>query len=127
MITRPADPQDAARMAEWSVHTPSNGFDPDTATYPHLFTFAIEDKDGPILYVPTHPVLVIESVACRPGITPKQYIQALLEAKRVTEQYAQQYQMREIYTSSGYAPMLRTLRRHGYEPIVGTALRKKIR
>ena len=113
-------------MAEWSVHTPSNGLDPDTASYPHLFTFTIEDEHGPILYVPTHPVLVIESVACRPGIEPRQYIEALLEAKRVTEQYAQQYHMREIHTSSGYRPMLKTLQRHGYEPIVGTALRKKL-
>jgi len=127
MFTRPAESSDAANYVEWSYDTKENGFNSSFADYPHLFTFAIEDEHGPILYVPTHPVLVIESVACRPGIEPRQYIEALLEAKRVTEDYARQYQLQEIHTSSGYTPMLKTLQRHGYEPVVGTALRKKIR
>lgn len=113
-------------MAEWSVYTPSNGYDPSTAKYPHLYTHVIEDEHGPLLYVPTHPVLVVESVACRPGITAKKYITALLEAKQATEEQARRNQIREIYTSSGYEPMIKTLSRHGYEPIVGTALRKKL-
>ena len=31
-----------------------------------------------------------------------------------------------LYTSSTYAPMIRTLTRYGYEPVTGTALRKKV-
>lgn len=125
MIIRPAEPEDSGRMVEWSVSTPSNGFDPDIASYPHLYTIAIEDEHGPLMYVPTHPVLVVESVACRPDITAKGYIKALLDAKAVTEGMALQNGIREIYTSSTFTPMYKTLRRHGYTPVSGS-LRKKL-
>jgi hypothetical protein len=124
-MIRLARPDDAANVAEWSVNTPSNNFDPSTAAYENLLTLAIEDGDGPVLYIPCHPALVIESAACRPGITPRQYIEGLLQAKAETERLARQFGMREIYTSSSYEPMRKTLQRHGYSRVDG-ALRKKI-
>lgn len=125
LTLRSASPNDARRVVEWIQSTPSNDFDPSIAEYPHLHTFVVEEDGSPLLYIPVHPVLCIESVAARPGITGRQYIEALLEAKRATESLAGQYGIREIYTSSGYEPMIKTLRRHGYEPVTG-ALRKKI-
>jgi hypothetical protein len=125
MRYRPAEPSDALNAAEWIQSTPSNNLDPAVAAYPLLYTFAVEDEHGPLLYVPTHPVLMIESVAVRPGTTPRQYIEGLLEAKSATAHQAQQLHIREIYTSSGYEPMAKTLRRHGYTPVTG-ALRKRV-
>lgn len=126
MSIRFAEPSDSAYMAEWSVTTPANAFDPQTAEYENLLTLVVEDERGPLLYVPFHPVLVIESAACRPGITPRQYIESLLAMKAETERIARQIGIREIHTSSGYRPMIKTLQRHGYQQIVGTALRKKL-
>jgi hypothetical protein len=125
-MIRPATPSDAEKYVEWSYSTPSNGFNSSFSRYPHLFTFAVDDERGPLLYAPTHPVYCIESVAVRPDITPKQYIEALLEVKAATENLARQNGIREIHTSSVYRPMVRTLCRHGYAPIVGTALRKVV-
>jgi hypothetical protein len=86
----------------------------------------VEKYGEPILYVPVHTVLSIESVARRPGITGREYIEALLEAKSATEHLARNCGIREIYTSSVYEPMQKTLQRHGYEPVAG-ALRKKVK
>jgi len=124
-MIRDAEPADGQNMADWILSTPHNSFDPAIATYPHLHTFAIEDEDGPLLYVPIHPVLVVESVAARPNITAKKYIMALTEAKSAIEDMARQSGIREIYTNSGYGPMIKALRRHGYEPVTG-ALRKRV-
>jgi hypothetical protein len=126
MSVRAAEPRDAQLCTEWSISTPHNGFDPSVATYPHLYTLVVEDDIGPLMYLPTHPVLVIESAAVRPGITSRQYIESLLKVKTATEKIARQYGLREIYTSSAYAPMAKTLRRHGYEPVAG-ALRKRVK
>lgn len=125
MRIREAEQADGERMAEWVQTTRQNRLDPAIATYERLYTFAVEDENGPLLYVPVHPVLAIESVAARPGIEPRQYIEGLLAAKKATEDLARQYGIREIYTSSTYAPMKKALQRHGYTPVTG-ALRKKI-
>lgn len=125
MKIRFAEPTDAKLCAEWSVSTKHNGFNREVAES-SVITWVIEDDNGPVLFVPAHPVLVIESAAARPDITPRQYIEALLEAKRETEATARQLSMREVHTSSAYQPMIRTLHRHGYVNIPGTALRKRI-
>jgi hypothetical protein len=123
---RLAKPDEATQFTEWSLSTRQNGLDPDIANYPNLRTLTIELDGEPAIYVPIHPVLVIESVAVRPGLTPRQYITSLLQAKSTIEQIARGYGIAEIHTSSTYQPMIRTLARHGYEPIIGTALRKKV-
>ena len=125
MNVRPANPTDADNMAEWVMSTPNNGFSSEIARDPNLYTFAIEDEDGPLIYVPVRPAIIIESVAVRPNITAKKYIRALKAAKTATEEMARQYDIREIYTSSGYPPMYKTLCRHGYIPVTG-ALRKRV-
>ena len=125
MDVRDAKPSDGQNMADWVLSTPHNSFDPSIATYPHLYTFAVEDEAGPVLYVPVHPVLMVESAAVRPNITAKKYITALKEVKTAVEDMARQYGIREVHTSSGYGPMIKALRRHGYEPVKG-ALRKRV-
>jgi hypothetical protein len=125
MRSRPAIPADASNMAEWVMSTPSNGFVSEIATDPNLYTLAIEGERGPVIYVPLRPAIIIESVAVRPNITAKEYITALLEAKSATEEIARQHGIREIYTSSSYPPMYKTLCRHGYVPVTG-ALRKRV-
>lgn len=121
---RPAEPSDVNQVVQWSLSTPSNGFNSRLSKYPLLQTFVVEQDGVPLIYVPWHPVMCIESVAVRPTITGEQYIAALLEAKAHTETIARELMFREIYTSSDYRPMVRTLRRHGYTDVPGTALRK---
>jgi GNAT superfamily N-acetyltransferase len=112
-------------MAEWVMSTPDNGFVSEIATDPNLYTFAIDDENGPLIYVPLRPAIVIESVAVRPNITARKYIKALLEAKAATEEMARQHGIQDIYTGSSYPPMHKTLCRHGYVPVTG-ALRKRV-
>lgn len=126
MAIRLASEQDAINYVKWSYDTRDNGFNSEFATYPNLRTFVIEQDGEPLLYLPTHPVLAVESVAVNPNITAKLFITALLEAKALTEQIARQYGFAEIHTSSTYRPMLKTLTRHGYGAIPGIALRKTI-
>src|SRR5947208_2865916 len=109
-----ATPADAEQFTQWLGSTPHNGLDPSIATYPSLQTLKISMGGEPVLYVPAHVGLIIESVAARPGITPRQYIESLLVAEQATEALARHYQLSEIHTSSNYRPMQRTLARHGY-------------
>jgi hypothetical protein len=126
MKIRTATEADVEALAEWAFSTPENGLDPAIASYPHLTVFVVEDENGPLLYTPTHPVLAIESNAVRPGITPRQYMTALLAMKDQTESFARQYNMRGIVTSSAFPPMTKTLRRHGYVTPPGTAFWKRV-
>ena len=123
-MIRFAEPQDAAQLAEWSASTPHNGLNTADASLCQL-TFVVEDT-APLIYVPCHLALVIGSVACRPEITGRQYIEALRQAKSATEDFARRNRLREIHTSSVYEPAVKTFCRHGYQPIAGTALRKRI-
>lgn len=126
MKIRTATADDVEALAEWAFSTPENGLDPAIAGYPHLTVFVVEDEEGPLLYTPTHPVLAIESNAVRPGITPRQYMTALLAMKDQTESFARQYNMRGIVSSSTHKPMIKTFLRHGYVTPPGTAFWKKL-
>jgi len=79
--TRLAKPEDVAQFTEWSRSTPRNGFDPTIAEYPTLRALTIEKDGEPLLYIPFHVALVTESAACQPGITAREYIEGLLQAK----------------------------------------------
>lgn len=117
---------DLETVSEWAFSTRNNGLDPKIATYPHLHVVAVELDGKTKMFLPMHTALVIQSACVAPDITPREYIEALLECKAYTEALARRNELPEIYTSSSHKPMIKTLSRHGYQPVVGTALLKKI-
>lgn len=112
---RLATTEDAPKFVEWTQTTADNMFDRDISGYPSLRTLAI-DKDGRTdLYVPFHPVLMVESLAHRPGIERKDNARALRKFQDTAEELAKGYGMAEIYWLCKDETLINFSERHGYE------------
>ena len=122
---RLAEEKDAPLCAEWLQSTPKNLLDPDIAKYRNLRTLAIEEEE-PVLFVPSHPVLLVESLAHKPGISPMQNARALRKAQDVLEAMARHYGMAEIYWQCADETLIKFAERHGYTVITTKFLKKKV-
>lgn len=125
-MIRDAEPKDGAQFVEWATKTPETGFDGRVLEYPLLQTFTVEDQDGPLIYVPWHPVMQLEGVAVRPGISGRQFIQAMDEAQPYLERVARGYRMSAMLASSTHLPTAKAYMRRGGKPVPGIALRREI-
>lgn len=125
-MIRPAEDKDAAQFVTWAMQTPHSGFDGSTLSYPLLQTFTVEDEAGPLIYVPWHPVMQLEGVAARPGISGKQFIKAMDEAQEYLERVARDYRMSAILVSSTHLPTAKAYMRRGGKRVPGIALRREL-
>lgn len=124
---RLAEEKDAPLASEWLVSTPSNLLDPDIASYPSLRTLAVDIKGEPALYVPFHPVLVVESLGHKPGITPRENAYALRKVQDALEVVATKYGIAEVWWNCSDPTLIELAKRHGYEVLTtAVTLRKKV-
>jgi hypothetical protein len=123
---RLAQPSEAEQFLAWMNNTPKNMFDPDIANYPSLRTMAVDVNDAPVLYVPFHPVLCVESLAHKPDIEPKENAYALRKVQNTLESLAKTYGMSEIFWMCQDESLIKFAERHGYSVIKSTVLRKKV-
>lgn len=123
---RQAEPKDGPKFVEFATNTADNLFDPDIVNYPSLQTLAV-DKDGEtISYVPFHPVIVVESLAHKPGITPRENAVGLRRAQDTIEEIAKKYGIAEIWWECADPRLIEFAQRHGYRAVTTTVLRKKV-
>ena len=123
---REATPADAEQFMEWFKNTPLNLSDPGIAQYPLLKTLAV-DKDGEtITYVPFHPVFVVESLAHKPDITPRENAVALRRAQDAIDALAKQHGVSEVWWQCSDESLIEFAQRHGYEVIKTAVLKKKV-
>lgn len=124
---RLATAEDAPQAAEWMLSTPLNLFDPEIANYPSLRTLAVDIDGSPELYVPFHPVLVVESLAHAPNVNHRRNAYALLQAQKSLDNIARSYGMSEIYWMCQDQSLINLAVRHGdYRPVNSQVLRKKV-
>ena len=124
---RLAGAEDAPKAAEWMLSTPLNMFDPAIAKYPSLRTLAVDINDEPALYVPFHPVLVVESLAHAADVNPRRNAYALLQVQKALDEIARTYGMSELYWMCQDESLINLAVRHGdYKPVKSTVLRKKV-
>lgn len=122
---RQAEAKDGPQFVEFATNTADNLFDPDIVTYPSLQTLAV-DKDGEtISYVPFHPVVVIESLAHKPGITPRENAVGLRRAQDTIEEIAKKYGIAEVWWECFDPSLIAFAERHGYKK-AGIVLKKKV-
>lgn len=124
---RLAEEKDVPQFLEWSANTPNNLFDPGIANYPNLRVFAADQNDKPVLYVPFHPVMVVESLAHKPDITTKENARALRKVQDELEALAKVYGIAEVWWQCSDQSLVAFAERHGYEVLKNAVtLRKKV-
>jgi hypothetical protein len=123
---RQAEPKDAQQFLEFVTSTPNNLFDPDTVNYPSLQTLAVEKDGETISYVPFHPVIVVESLAHKPGVTPREHVLGLLQVDAVLAEIAKKYGIAEVWYECADQRFVKFAKRHGYKAVKTTVLRKKV-
>ena len=126
VTVRLLEEKDIPQFCEWEVATENNGFDPSIAQYPSLRTLVSEIDGEPALYTPFHPVLVVESLGHRPGITPRHNAIAIYRADQVIEKIAQSYKMAEVWWMCSDESLIKAAQARGYEVVKTKVLRKKV-
>ena len=121
-----AEPAEATQFIEWMTSTNNNLFDPSIVKYPSLRTVVVEKDGEPQTYVPFHPVLVLESLAQRPGLTPRENAVGLRRLQDTIESTAKQYGMAEVWWMCADKDLIHFAQQHGYEVIKTAVLRKKV-
>lgn len=108
----------------WGART-INCFDPDVLSYPRSCMTKAEDGDGATLYIPIQPVLMFESIAPRPGISPKKEALSLLRIDELLEDVARDTGIMEQYFLCKDDRVADLCRGHGFTEMEGYRILKK--
>jgi hypothetical protein len=123
---RLANESDAPIASEFLSTTPDNLLDPGITTYPSLRVLAVDINGTPAVYVPFHPVLVVESLGHKPGISPRENAYALKKLNDALEETARVYGISEIMWMCADDSLIEIASHHGYEVVKTKVLRKKV-
>lgn len=126
VTVRLATEKDAEEFLKWESTTPKNLFDPAIAQYPSLRTLVSEIDGEPALYTPFHPVIVVESLGHRPGLSPRHNAIAIYRADQAIEQLARDYKMAEIWWMCADETLIKAAQARGYEVVQTKVLRKRV-
>jgi hypothetical protein len=120
--------QDARDFIEYVWHMRSlNMFDRDVLTYPKTVMLRAKSEDGNQLFIPMQSVLMFDSIAPKPGLSPRHEALALAKIGEVVDQAARDTGTRETYFFCKDDRVADLCARHGYEEIKGVRLlRKKV-
>lgn len=121
-----AQASDAAQASEWLLNTPDNLLDSAVISYPNLRTLKVEVDGEAVVYVPFHPVFCLESLGVKPGVSPRKLAYALRKAQDALEELAKAYGIKEVLWACKEPSTLAFAQRHGYSPLPGTSLHKKV-
>jgi len=123
---RIAGPEDAKQLGDWLCATKGNLFDPDILKAPTLTAVCSYSENGAVAYLPAQNVLVLESLAVKPGAAPIETGQAFRDLVKGMELIASQRQIREIMFMCEDENVIRVAEGHGFERIPYPLLRMKL-
>jgi hypothetical protein len=116
MNVRPAKPEEAKQVLQWSqANADKNGFDPMVLLYPTTDILAVENGNGPVLYMPVQLVGMLESVAPSPEASPEAVSHALLAAVRHIVGIGEKRGARELYFLASDPALAEQAERAGFE------------
>jgi hypothetical protein len=108
--SRLAEPRDAEDCARWTIE---GGNPASTAlTYPSTLTVAVDEDDEPVLYQTLHPVLMLEAMVLRPGISTLRAARGIKELYVSMKRLAESYGMKEMYLFTPYEAEQLMLEKH---------------
>lgn len=118
VTVRLAEEKDTEQFVAWEYATENNGFGSGIVKYPSLRTLVSEIDGEPALYMPFHPVIVVESLGHRPGISTRQNAIAIFRADQVVEEVARKYSMAEVWWLCSDPTLIKAAQARGYEVLI---------
>lgn len=119
--------KDAEKFVDFVLTTPKNLFDPGIAKYPSLRTLAVDINGEPSVFIPFHPVFMVESIAHKKDISPRENVYALSKFQNTLEELAKVYGIAEIYWLCADKSLIDIAQRYDYEVVQVPVLRKKLK
>lgn len=132
MSIRLAEPKDAENYSKWlKADLPISHADPNAALAAQAFTAVVEQEGEPILMQTAKPVLMLEAIAPKTGITPVESARAIREMFDGMKRVAKAHGFDEIYFSSDFPPFKKMVekkshKKHGIEKVNLTVYRVKV-
>ena len=102
-----------------------NCFDPDVLKYPRTIMATAEEQEAALLYIPVQPVLMFESIAPKPGISPRKEALALWKIGQMLEDVSKMTGFQEQYFLCKDDRVADICAEHGFTELVGYRLLKK--
>jgi hypothetical protein len=102
-----------------------NLFDKDVLTYPRTVMCRAGNEDDDLLFVPVQSVLMFDSLAPKPGLTPRQEAMCLWRVGEAVDEIAKQTGHREVYFFCSDDRVADICSRHGFKEIKGVRLMRK--
>jgi hypothetical protein len=127
VTVRPAEPEDSQNYMDWlAAASDRNMVDLDVYGYPACVTFTVQEGESPILMNSQHPVMMMEALAPKPGITPRQEAIALKKLFEAVKLIAQATGTREIWFACKDESLNKFVEHHGFEKITVPMYRIKV-
>jgi hypothetical protein len=124
---RPVEPRDADLFNDWVNRIKDlNLFDPAVMEYPGTNTLAVDINGEPALYFPFHPVIAGESLAPKPGLTPREEAVALKKLQEGLVNIAKGLGIREIYFVCKDESLGKFVEHYGYEHLPWNLYRLRV-
>lgn len=123
---RMARPEDVAEIGQWITKTPENLFDEAVLKYPTLRIVSAYNGEGNVAHLPAQQVLMLESLAVKPGSAPLENGQAFRDLVKAMELIASQLGIRELYFICKDKDVLGVAEHHGFERIEFPIVRMRL-
>lgn len=119
---------DIETFVSWFNSTPNNLHDPAITAYPTLrILCAYDDENGPASYLPTQKVVMLESLAVRPGLRPLEAAAAFRDLVKAAEITASAEGIKELYFPCSDEDVIKVAERHGFEVLPWKVLRMRLK
>jgi hypothetical protein len=127
VYVRFANQADAPQFSEWvTAAREINLFDPAVMDYPTTRTLVAHNGE-PLLYMPVQQVLMMESLAPKPGLTPIEEGLALREITKAVALLGSQASIRESYFLCKDERVVKFGAAHGYELLPWKTMRMRLK
>ena len=127
MTTRLARADDT-KFEEWLIHgSELSNPDPATVLYPSSLTGAVDMGEEPVLYQTCHPVLMLEALAIKPGLSTMNSARAINSMFEWFKKIARQYHMSEIYFLSSNPPLKKMVEKRGCVEVVKGVFKYRVK
>jgi hypothetical protein len=123
---RIARPEDAKEIGEWLTHTEGNLFDPAILGYPTFRAVTSYNGEGNIAHLPSQQILMLESLAVKPGASLLDSAQAFRDLVKAMELLASSFGVKEIYFLCKDENVLKVAEGHGFERVSYPLVRLKL-
>ena len=112
-------------VKSWLSTTRNNDLDPAIFSYPTLRVLCAYDGEAEA-YLPTQLVVMLESLALKPGIDAHRYLDAIRSLVKGVTLNASSLGVKEIYFIATDEDVLQVALNHGFERINSPVLRMKL-